>query len=98
VEQGCFDFDRGLARNTDPDTSWDAAETVDVTRLEELVVQALTKNPTGLTTEELSSRMRLSLVTVSPRMRPLEKKGKVVRSGKRPNRSGREAIVWKLKG
>jgi len=91
--------EQGRARHTDPDTSREAAESVDATRLQSLVLGALkSAGPSGLTTEELSERLNLSLVTVSPRLSPMEKKGLVARAGRRPNRSGRTAIVWRATG
>lgn len=88
----------GRARYTDPDTSHLAAQSVDVTKLEGAVLDALKAAPDGLTSEELSERLGLSLVTVSPRLRPLVNKYKVYSNGdKRRNRSGRSALIWRAK-
>ncbi|MFL6229319.1 MAG: helix-turn-helix domain-containing protein [Pyrinomonadaceae bacterium] len=89
-----FDSTPGGARRSDPDTSRAAARSVDTQRVEQVVLDALKLAPAGLTTEELVDRTGLSLVTVSPRMKPLERKGLVRRGAKRANSSGRSAIVW----
>ncbi len=84
-----------FARNTDPIPSHEAAANVAAAALESLVLATLgTHGP--LTTEQIAERADVSLVTISPRMKPLETKGKVVRDGKRKNRSGVSATVWRL--
>lgn len=82
----------GLARRTDPATAQEAAASVPATDLELLVLTALQEG--AATTEELARRLDLSLVTVSPRLKPLERKGFVRRAGRRQNVSGRPATVW----
>jgi predicted transcriptional regulator len=81
-------------RNTDPDSSHAAARSLNLTRLEALVFNNL-ESAGPATTEELAQRMNMRLVTVSPRLRPLEEKGRVVRNGSRLNPSGRKAIIWR---
>src|SRR5262245_55929979 len=83
------------ARRRDPATSFEAAEQIGphVTHLEGAVLQAL-KQQGPATTEELAARLGMSLVTVSPRLRPLELKGKVRRAGTRANSSGRQGTIW----
>lgn len=90
--------ERGAARHADPDTAKAAAKTVAVADLEALVLGALRKfRLAGMTTHELAEYLKLSLVSVSPRMRPLVKKGLVVDSGeRRAGTSGRTSIVWKV--
>lgn len=82
------------ARQSDPETSHDAAASVDATELEDEVLDELRRHGPG-TTVDLAMRMRRSLVSVSPRMKPLEAKGLVVRDGKQLNPSGRRADMWK---
>jgi predicted transcriptional regulator len=90
-------MNRALARHTDPSTSHDAAESVNVTALEQIVLNALKQHHEGATTEQLSDWLALSLVTISPRIRPLVRKGLVIDSGfKRCNASGRKSIVWRV--
>jgi DNA-binding MarR family transcriptional regulator len=87
------DADAGAARYTDPATSHEAAASISATQLESLVLAELSRRGPG-TTEQLAARMEMSLVTVSPRMKPLESKGLIVRAGRAVNQSGRTAIVW----
>jgi DNA-binding MarR family transcriptional regulator len=87
-------FDYAKTRRSDPSTSHAAAATVDVTVLEKRVLDAL-KAKGRMTTTELADHLDMSLVTVSPRMRPLADKALVRDSGeRRKNPSGRNAIVW----
>lgn len=90
-----FVTDPALARRTDPETSKHAAETLNTAALERVVLEALRERPQGATSEELAEDTGLSLVTISPRLKPLEGKHLVRRDGTRPNRSGRPATVWK---
>jgi hypothetical protein len=97
------------ARSTDPETAHEGAErgnenfaTVQDKILDELRPVA----PEGLTTEELSDRTNIKLVSVSPMMKPMEKRDLVKRQvvgetakgkpsyRKRKNRSGVSAIIW----
>jgi hypothetical protein len=91
----------GLARASDPDTSHDAAAQVNVTACEAAVMAALRTAPvTGLTTWEIADLVPgLGWGSITPRMRPLENKGWVVRSGMRRTPKGRyrPQIVWLAK-
>jgi len=87
----------GGARQDDPDTSHDAAQSIRVTHLEDVVLRALCDaGKEGLTTFELVDVTGLSLVTVSPRLRLLVRKGRAYDSGHRLENpaTGRRAIVW----
>lgn len=87
----------GLARTSDPATAKDAAAETRARILEKIVLQALAKSEDGLTSEQCAAATQLSLVTVSPRMRPLVRRGKIYESkDRRPNISGKMAIVWKV--
>lgn len=83
-------------RVSDPPTSKSAAKGMRVAQVEHVVLRALRDMAArGATTEELASATALAVVTVSPRMRPLERKGLVRDSGvRRANASGHSAIVW----
>jgi uncharacterized membrane protein len=49
----------------------------------------------GGTTEEIAEALSLPRVTVSPRLKPLERKGLVqATEQRRPGQSGRAQIVW----
>lgn len=86
---------RALARSSDPDTSHAAAAGVQVETVEARVLGALRLRPAGLTTHDLASALGLSLVTVSPRMRPLVKRGEVRDSGFRARLPGQPSrIIW----
>jgi DNA-binding MarR family transcriptional regulator len=87
----------GAYRHNDPDTAQEAAESIDVTKLESAVLSALGKSVSGLTVYEIAERLDISLVSASPRLRPLVRKGFVEDSGdRRETPSGRRAIVWRL--
>lgn len=77
------------ARSSDPETSHEAAAKVDGRTLADSVLKDL-QNHGPATSHEIAERMGLSLVTVSPRMKPLEDSGRVARDGKRGGRT-----VWK---
>ena len=90
-------LDQAYARRTDPITSKESAQrvTASVSELQQLVLAALRKFGPG-TTEEIARWTAKSLVTISPRLKPLEAKGAVIRSGKKVNQSGHAATVWKV--
>lgn len=79
----------GLARTSDPVTSHDAAARIDARGLADLVHRELQRNGPA-TSHEVADRLGLSLVTASPRMKPLETAGRVVRDGRRDRRT-----VWR---
>lgn len=86
----------GAARHSDPKTSKDAAKSVEATELEAVVLKAIVAcGKRGTTTEELRNQLDIPLVSVSPRIAPLTRKGLIKDSGAvRKNFSGRSAIVW----
>lgn len=86
-----FKHRRGAyARRSDPETSHEAAGRIDAKSIEQRIVSYLADHQDGGTTNELAGWLGLPLVSVSPRMKPLEEKGRVKRSVRRRNRS----IVW----
>jgi DNA-binding MarR family transcriptional regulator len=87
VNQLAIDF-TARARRSDPETSQEAAGRVDGKQLAARVLEELRIGGPG-TAHEIAERMGLSLVTVSPRMKPLEVAGKVWRDGRRDGRT-----VW----
>jgi predicted ArsR family transcriptional regulator len=89
-------IDVALHRNNDPDTSVLAANSVKVARLEEIVLGWLMdRGERGGTTEEIAVSLNLPRVTISPRLKPLEKKDLVTASEiRRKGSSGRTSIVW----
>ena len=109
AEQAGFDFEvpppsqkaPAYARATDPATSHVAAQAVEprCAALEEAVLNALkATGGRGCTIDELVAVLRMDKVTLSPRLRPLCKKGFVEETlERRPGVSGRSQIVWKAK-
>lgn len=84
------------ARRTDPRTSHDAAASINMPMLEAAVYGCL-KAHGPCTSFEVADILRLSLVTVSPRLRPLADKGLVRDSGERRlGQSGRKQTVWEI--
>ena len=95
----CITEEKAFARRTDPQTSKDAAKSIDDSRLshmEQVVLSALKRHPHGLTSHDLVLETGETWNTVTPRIRPLVKKGKVYDSGERRlGPAGRNCIVWK---
>ena len=89
---GC-QYEDAFARNTDPQTSHDAAARAmsKVSLLEYDVIGQLQRGGPQ-TTGEIAAKAEISLVSISPRMKPLEKKGLVLRTDSRR----RGSIVWTL--
>lgn len=83
-------LDLALARRTDPETSHDAAARVDAATLAGRVLASLIADGPA-TSHELAARLHVSLVAVSPRMRPLVRSRLVEETDLR--RIGR--IVWR---
>ena len=74
---------KARARRTDPQTSHDAAASVEETVSDlELQVLACLILYGPLTSHAIADYIERSLVSVSPRMAPLEERGLVVRSGR----------------
>lgn len=89
-------FGLALSRNSDPITSDEAADATDVNRLEEICLRHIRFWPDGCTSKQLADSTGLSLVTVSPRLKPLERKGKVYRDvEKRKYQSTVACTVWR---
>lgn len=86
--QAALDFS-AHARSRDPETSHEAAARVDGKRLAQLVLECLQRDGPG-TSHDIADRLGLELVTVSPRMKPLETAGDVERVGKVSGRT-----VWR---
>jgi predicted transcriptional regulator len=65
------------------------------TNLEEVVFRKIKEARVGLTLDDLVAATGLDKVTVSPRLKPLEAKGLIVRDGKRAGLSNRKQTIWK---
>jgi Mn-dependent DtxR family transcriptional regulator len=89
------------ARGTDPGTSHDAARKTSYTKKEKIVYDALAENGTWMTSLCLARYLKIHPWHISPRLKPLERKGLVERGEKKPvlNTSGKVAnlISWRAK-
>ena len=86
------------ARNTDPQTSHDAAKSVEDEKLKQGIAEVLFQYPLGLTAEQVWDGMppKTNQQSVTPRFNTMAEKGTVVRTEKkRANRSRRKATIWK---
>jgi DNA polymerase len=82
-------------RNTDPETSVAAGESVDTTALEGAVLCAIeAAGERGLMSDEVGEALGMNHQTYSPRFAPLRNKGLIVGHGKRRAKSGRSQTVW----
>jgi len=86
-----------FARKTDPQTSKEAAKTVDVNKMEQLVLDVIKSFPNGCISQDVESALaQYRASSVTPRYRPLMKKGLIVDTGeKRPGFSGRNQRVMR---
>ena len=75
--------DPGGFRHNDPDTSMRAARSISATNLEKIVHTFLFSTGRELTAFEIARGLNMDIRTVSPRLKPLERKGGVMRTGKR---------------
>lgn len=102
IDQEELPFGEAYARNEDPDTSHEAADNTEgeiASHLEKKVIKALELNPQGLTNHQIVEITHIVWNTITPRVRPLVRKGLVVDSGeRRTGPTNRRCIVWKLKG
>lgn len=77
------DNDPGGFRHSGPDTSRLAAGSISATNLELIVHTYLFGTGRELTAFEIARGLGMDIRTVSPRLKPLERKGGVMRTGKR---------------
>lgn len=76
-------------------TSYAAADSVQLTMLESTVFDGLVRcGDNGATLDELVDLLGIDKVTVSPRLRPLVRKGRAEAIGKRLGSAGRQQTVW----
>jgi len=87
----------GGARNTDPETSHEAAESLDTTELERIVYEVIKMFPNGCIGDDVVRMLpQFGIQTISPRYALLLRKGWIVDTGeKRKARSGRSQRVMK---
>ena len=84
-------------RRSDPETSREAAENLDLPALEKITLDSIRDHGPSTTTE-ISQNTGLDLVSISPRPARLVAKGLVRDSGKKrvPPGKTRKSIVWEL--
>lgn len=79
------------------DTSREAAERIPAKVLQAKVLAEFERPGCWWTADEVAERLHLSVLSVRPRVTELSALGKIRDSGeRRPNASGRNAIVWRL--
>jgi predicted ArsR family transcriptional regulator len=90
------EFIPGAARHTDPDTSKEAADSINAGTLEDQVYQYMIGHgPTIL--DDVVRDLKIDKETASPRFARLEDAGKIELTGiKRPGRKGRPQQEWKV--
>jgi len=97
IEQ--FDAFEALARDTDPETSTEAALRMTSSRSRELQAKALLAlhrlGGAGIN-DEIVEASGEAWRTITPRMRPLERAGYVHEGPKRKAESGRSQVEWSL--
>jgi hypothetical protein len=91
MQRALFDNACGRARKNDPETSKTAARSIKPRLLESLVIAAL-QDYGPMTTSVIAEIVRVPRDSISPRMKPMEQRGLVVRTSEK--RDGR--IVWRL--
>jgi len=105
MEQHRFSFDqfgtspRKLVRTDDPDTSHEAAEAVDSTRLERMVFDAIgTFGRNGCISDELRAKFftGYSYSSITARYSALLDRGKIEIIGKRKGISGRNQRIMRV--
>ena len=87
-----------LVRRNDPQTSQEAAKSVNTTTMEQIVYDVIAQNPNGCTQDEvLAHLMSYPYSTVTARFKSLIDKGYVEDTGlTRPGKSGRKQRVLKI--
>lgn len=96
--------EHGAVRASDPDTSHAAAESINPSALQGVIIQILVEAQTGLTTHEIARLVHIGYQTITPRMKPMRLKGWVYDTGLRRAWKGgpgspatnRLSIVWQL--
>jgi inorganic pyrophosphatase/exopolyphosphatase len=84
-----------MARTEDPDTSKEAAETVQSSHLEQLVYEVIKEFPNGCTSEEVERALyQYKSHSITPRFAPLIRKGLIIDTGfRKKTASGRSQRV-----
>lgn len=83
----------GAWRKDDPDTSEEAARSVDATTIMLAILKELAPGP-SLHGEELSVLLRMPTISVVPRLAPMRRDGWIFKDGKRVASSGRQQTCY----
>ena len=85
-----------LVRKDDPVTSFEAAERVDTTKLEQIVLETIKGFPEGCIADQvLAALPQYSYSSVTARFSPLLRKNHIEIIGIRPGRSGRNQRIMR---
>tara|TARA_R110000868_G_scaffold137858_1_gene351519 strand:- start:1295 stop:1603 length:309 start_codon:yes stop_codon:yes gene_type:complete len=99
MSEDLFSYGSAAARSTDPDTSTDAAVRIRGSRAnakEMAALNILRQNPDGLTSHEITDAIGENWGSITPRLKPLMKKGLIEDSGlRRKSPLGVKCIVWR---
>ena len=97
-EHGFGTDPKELVRTSDPDTSHEAALTVDTSHLESLVYEVICKHPNGVIADDVERELSyLRSHSITPRFAPLIRKGFIFDTGeRRMASSGRSQRVVKV--
>lgn len=86
-----------LARKDSPETSKDAAQAIDSTKLEQIVYEAIKGFPDGCISDEVLEVLpQYGYSSVTPRYRALLDKGFIEITGTREGRSGKKQRVMRV--
>jgi hypothetical protein len=90
-----FNFNHAKARRSDPETSKQAALSLDPTETETLVLEVIRLFPDGCIFDDILRELpTIREGSISPRLKPLRKKGYIEETGEvRKGRSGRNQRV-----
>jgi hypothetical protein len=90
-----FDFNQPRARRSDPETSKQAALSLDPTETERIVLEVIRLFPEGCIFDDILAELpTFREGSISPRLKPLTKKGLIEETGElRKGRSGRNQRV-----
>jgi hypothetical protein len=87
-----------MRRRTDPDTSHEAAEKVNSTRLEQMVYEVIARHSDGCISDDIVKALPgHGVQTISPRYAPLIRKGFIEDTGeRRQGNNGRQQRVLRV--
>lgn len=90
----------GLARSTDPDTSHEAAASIDAAQMERLVYDVIASFPKGCISDDVERALpHVRSHSITPRFASLKRKGFIVDTGfRRIAASGRSQRIVKAIG